>query len=244
MRKIATIEARMSSSRLPGKVMMESAGKPMLGHLITRLKNVDSIDEIVVATTQNKSDDKIVNFAIKEGVNFFRGSESDVLSRVIGAAESQKADLIIQITGDCPIIDPKIIELTIRTFLANNVDYVSNSEVRSYPDGMDNAVFSLDTLRRSSLMTSNKLDREHVTLHIRKNPQLFSKINLLAHPDLHWPSLGLTLDEIDDFYLLNKILEYFKDKNELFSCHDVVSLLKTNREWLKINQNIKRKGDN
>ena len=195
MKIIATIEARMSSSRLPGKVLMEAAGTPMLYHLLKRLSKAQFIDDFIIATTDNPKDDQIINFANSHNFKFFRGSEDDVMSRVIGAAEFMNAELVVEITGDCPLIDPSIVDQVISTFLNNDVEYVSNVDVRSFPDGMDVQVFSLKTLKKSASLTKDEKDREHVTLHIRKNPEIFSRINFVSPPELFWPELGLTLDE-------------------------------------------------
>jgi len=243
-RIIATIEARMTSTRLPGKVLLEAAGKSMLEHLVNRLRAVPSIHYIVLATTINKDDDILEKLANKMDIGCFRGSETDVLSRVIGAAELFDADIVVEITGDCPVIDPEIVEQTIRIFNANDVDYVSNAHVRSYPDGMDTQVFSVETLKLSASMTDEPLNREHVTLHIRNNPLIFSKINIVSPPSTHWPELGLTLDEKDDYILLKKIIEHFENNEKLFSCQDIINLLKVNQEWIKINQKVIRKGNN
>jgi spore coat polysaccharide biosynthesis protein SpsF len=197
----------------------------------------------VLATTINKTDDSLVEFAKQENINYYRGSEDDVMLRVIEAAESVNADIVVEITGDCPIIDPEIVEQTIQMFHANRADYVSNAHIRSFPDGMDTQVFSLKTLKRSALMTSDELDHEHVTLHIRNHPELFNHVYLVAPPELYWPELGLTLDEPDDYKLLIKIIEYFEPSNPLFSCLDVIKLLRQNPEWVAINKSVTRKGD-
>lgn len=243
MKIVATIEARMTSSRLPGKVILDVMGKPMISYLISRLKNVPSINEIVIATTTNPADDELERIATELQVKCFRGSENDVMGRVIGAAELCNADIIVEITGDCPIIDPQIIEQAIRVFKFNNADYVSNAHIRSYPDGMDVQVFRLETLKRSAELTNDDLDHEHVTLHIRNHPELFSHIHLIAPPKDYWPELGLTLDEADDYILLKKIIEYFGSNNSLFSCSEVIKLLHNKPEWVKINEKVKRKGD-
>jgi len=240
---VATIEARMTSSRLPGKVLMKVLGKPILYYLVERLKQVSLLDDIVLATTTNSDDDSLVKFANNEGIQSYRGSEDDVMGRVIGAAESVDADLIVEITGDCPIIDPSIVEQTIQTYINNNSDYVSNAHIRSYPDGMDVQVFSLNVLKKSSEMTNNVLDHEHVTLHIRNHPELFSHLHLVAPPELWWPELGLTLDEISDFELLKNIIEYFGESNHLFSCYEAIKLLRDKPDWVAINQKVVRKGD-
>jgi spore coat polysaccharide biosynthesis protein SpsF len=127
-------------------------------------------------------------------------------------------------------------------FQAHDAAYVSNVQVRSYPDGMDVQVFRLDTLKRSAAMTADRLDHEHVTLHIRNHPELFSHVHLVAPPEIHWPELGLTLDEQADYELLKRIIEHFNEK-PLFSCPDVVRLLRERPEWLAINQAVQRKGN-
>lgn len=243
MKIVATIEARMTSSRLPGKVLLPVLGQPLLHHLVARLKAVPSLDEIVLATTANATDDVLEAFAKEEGIGCFRGSETDVMARVIGAAESANTDVIVEITGDCPIIDPQLVEQTIRMFRAHDADYVSNSLIRSYPDGMDTQVFRLQTLKRSAGMTNDPLDREHVSRHICQHPELFRRVHLVAPSALHWPELGLTLDEEADYRLLKKIIEALAPQNPLFSCHDVVRLLRQNPDWLDINRTVVRKGD-
>jgi spore coat polysaccharide biosynthesis protein SpsF len=240
---VSTIEARMTSSRLPGKVLMPVLGQPLLHYLVTRLKAVPSLDEIVLATTVNATDDVLEAFAKEEGIGCFRGSEADVMARVIGAAESANADVIVEITGDCPIIDPQLVEQTIRMFKAHDADYVSNSLIRSYPDGMDTQVFRLETLKRSAGMTNDPLDHEHVSRHICKHPELFRHVHLVSPPALHWPELGLTLDEEADYRLLKKIIETLAPRDPLFGCQDVVHLLRKNPDWLDINRAVVRKGD-
>lgn len=241
MKIVATIEARMTSSRLPGKVLLPAMGHPMLYHLVRRLQAAPSIDEIVLATTTNTADEPLVEFAKREGVRVFRGSEDDVMGRVIGAAESAHADVVVEITGDCPIIDPDIAEQTIRMFKRHDVAYVANSYISSYPDGMDTQVFGLDTLKQSAAMTNDPLDREHVSRHINNHPELFPHLNLIAPPSLHWPGLGLTLDELADYELLKKIIEHFGEMNPLFSCLDVILLLREHPDWVDINRAVSRK---
>ena len=215
----------------------------MLEHLIRRLNAVSSIDQIVLATSTNPADNPLETFANSMSIPCYRGSEEDVMGRVIGAAEHGSADLVVEITGDCPVIDPEIVEQTIRMYKANTADYVSNALVRSYPDGMDTQVFLLETLKHSAAMTSDQLDREHVTLHIRNHPDLFKHVHLVAPPEIHWPELGLTLDERDDYELLKKIIEHFDMINPLFGCLDAVRLLRQNPEWVDINRHVARKGD-
>jgi spore coat polysaccharide biosynthesis protein SpsF len=241
MKIVATIEARMTSTRLPGKVLLPANGKPMLEHLVSRLKRVPSLNEIVLATTVNATDDCLVDFARDAGIACFRGSEDDVMARVIGAAGSVGADVVVEITGDCPVIDPLIIEQHIRMFLHNDCEYLTNAQVETYPGGMDTQVFRLETLIRSAAMTDDPLDHEHVTLHIRNHPELFRPIYLVAPPDLYWPELHLTLDEPKDYELLKRVIEYFGDANPDFTCVDIMRFVRENPELHDINREVKRK---
>lgn len=242
-RIVATIEARMTSTRLPGKVLMPANGMPMLLHLVKRLRAVRSLDQIIIATTVNLADDPIVDFGLREGVAVFRGSENDVLGRVIGAASAAHADIVVQITGDCPIIDPDLVEQTIRTFLHHDVDYVSNAVVRSYPDGMDTQVMKLAALQRSAALSEDPLDREHVSRFIYQHPELFSLVHVVAPPSLTWPDLGLTLDEAKDYQFLKQIIEHLAPADGLFGCHAVLRLLHEQPHLLEINRDVMRKGD-
>ena len=146
----AIIEARMTSTRLPGKHMLLANEKPMIEHLVNRLKQVSSVDEIVMATTVNDSDEPLVELAKKKGIKFFRGSEPDVMERVIGASESVNADIIVGFTGDCPVIDPLLVEQTIQMFIHNKCDYVNNAAVPGYPGGMNTQVYRLTSLKKSA----------------------------------------------------------------------------------------------
>lgn len=240
---VAIVEARMTSTRLPGKVLLPAAGRPMLGHLVERLKRVPSVDEIVVATTTNGTDEALVEFAESYGVSCFRGSEHDVMGRVLGAGEAMQADIVVNITGDCPLIDPLLTEQIIRLFLNNACDYATNGHIRTFPDGFPVQVYRLQTLGKSVAMTDDRLEHEHVTLHIRRHPEIFHPIYLPAPPDQHWPEVSLSLDEEADYLLLKKIFEHFADSCPQFGCREVVALLKANLDWLAINNHIKRKGD-
>lgn len=240
---VAVVEARMTSSRLPGKVLLPAAGKPMLGHLVGRLQRVPSVDEIVLATTVNDTDEPLVEFARHSGVTCFRGSEHDVMARVLGAGDATNADIIVNITGDCPLIDPVLTEQTVSMFLHNRCDYATNGHVRTFPGGYAVQVYRLETLRRSASMTTDPLDHEHVTLHMRKHPEIFRHVYLVAPIDQHWPEIDLSLDEKADYQLLKRIFEHFGDADPYFGCREAVALLKANPDWLAINQHVKRKGD-
>ncbi|MES2857175.1 MAG: glycosyltransferase family protein [Bdellovibrionota bacterium] len=239
---VCTVEARMTSSRLPGKVLLPAAGKPLLSHLIERLKLIPSVDEIVLATTINAQDNPLAELAASMGIKCFRGSENDVMGRVIGAAESAQADIVVEITADCPLIDSDVAEQVIRLYQRNQCDYASNAAVRSYPDGMDVQVFSLACLKKSAAMTNDQSDREHVTRHIRLNPEIFRQLHLIAGPLDYAPELGLTLDEPKDYELIKKIFETLGDRAIRFTCRELIRLLNVDHpEWLEINKSVVRK---
>ncbi len=240
----AIIEARMNSSRLPGKVLLEVNNQPMLYYLVKRLKSVKLIDTICLATTTDSSDDVLESFAKKNSISCFRGSENDVMGRVLNASHKFNADLVIEITGDCPLIDPNLVSQAIEIFINNDVNYVNNNTIRSYPDGMDIRIFEPKTLLKSYNLTKSSLEREHVTLHIKKNPDIFSYINIIAPPNLNYPNIGLTLDEESDYILIKKIIESLSIKNILFDCETILNLINKDTHLLKINKDVKRKGDN
>lgn len=238
----AIIEARMNSSRLPGKILYKSCGKPLLEHLINRVKKVKKISKIILATTTNSSDDVLVKFAQKNKILCFRGSEQNVKKRVLGAAIKYKVKNIVGITSDCPIIDVNLIYQVINTFEIHNVDFVSNCDFRSYPDGMDVAVYKSQALKKSYNLTNSKYYREHVTLFIKHNKKIFSQINIVAPENINYPKLGLTLDEYKDYILINQIIKFFyKKKNKFFSCEDILKYINSNKQLKKINSGIKRK---
>lgn len=237
---VATVEVRMTSSRLPGKHMLEVCGKPILAHLIDRLKRVPSLDAVVIATTVNPADDVLCELAESCGVRYYRGSEEDVMQRVVDAATSADADLVVEITGDCPVIDPEIIEQAIRMHCHNASDYTGNAEIRSYPDGMDVQVFSLAHLTEAAAITDDADDHEHVSLYFRRHPEIYRHVHLVAPPELHWPELGLTLDEPKDYLLLKHLYEHFLPLNPEFSCLDILRYLRKHPEVVAINEDVCR----
>lgn len=238
----AIIEARMNSSRLPGKILYKANNKPFLWHLIRRLKKVKQINQIILATTKNPIDNILVKEAKKNKIKFFRGEEDNVKKRVLDAAKKFNVKNIVGITSDCPIIDINLISQVIDTFKINNVEFVSNCDFRSYPDGMDVAVYKIQALQKSYKLTKSKYYREHVTLFIKHNKKIFKQINIVAPSNIFLPNLGLTLDEYKDYILLKKVIEYFfKRKNFYFTCDEVVKLLKIKKNWSRINSAVSRK---
>tara|TARA_B100001059_G_scaffold96256_1_gene95516 strand:+ start:1382 stop:2158 length:777 start_codon:yes stop_codon:yes gene_type:complete len=232
---IATIEARMTSSRLPGKVLMEAnKGISMLEFMINRVKKSKLIDKIVVATTINETCQPIVNLCNKLKIDYYRGSEDDVLLRVLNAHKKFKSDIIVELTGDCPLIDPDIIDQIISCYMENDFDYVSNSHVRSYPDGFDVQVFSTNLLNYISKKTNDPYDRENVSSYFYRTNE-FNIHGVIASKELFWPELRVTLDDKGDYLLIHNIINNLDLKHgNSFKAIDVVRYLKENPKLLEL----------
>ena len=231
----------MTSSRLPGKVLMEVADKSFLAHMIERLRRVPSLNGIVIATTKNDADDPIAELAADLDVGCFRGREKDVLHRVLSAARAHRADIIVETTGDCPLIDPNLVELCVQAYLRANVDYVSNVLERTYPVGMDTQVFSTDILADVAKRTDHPDDREHVSLYIYRHPEIYSLKNIPGPSELSWPNLRLTLDTPADFDNLRFIFETLYPTNPCFDLADVLELVRCNTHLASLNLDIRDK---
>jgi len=230
---VASIEARMTSSRLPGKVLMEADGRSLLLHMIDRVKQANLIDEVVVATTVNSTDDPIVKLCQEAGVLFFRGSEPDVLQRVLDTQKSVDSDVIVELTGDCPLIDPVVIDLVIQKYLDSEADYVSNAHVRSYPDGYDVQVFAYDLLDEVSKKTTKIEDREHVSLYIYSSGE-YSLEAVIAPIEHRKPELRITLDNKGDYLLIKDIIEKSISENKDYGVQEVVDYVLSNPDLLEL----------
>ncbi len=230
------IQARMGSSRLPQKVFMMIEGKTVLEHVLDRVKAVDGSHKIIVATTEKKEDDTIVEICRKCGVLVFRGSENDVLDRFYNAAVFASLNNIVRITADCPLIDPEIIRKTIKFYKTGGFDYVGNAHPPTFPDGMDVEVFNFNSLRKCWEEARREDEREHVTTYILRNPERFKIGNFAGTQDLY--DLRLTLDEREDFDLISAVYANLYSKSKLFGLNDIINLFSEKPELLKINQNI------
>lgn len=240
-RTVATIEARMTSTRLPGKVLRQSVGKPFLELMIERLRRVPSLDGIVVATTINATDDPVAALAKRMGAGCHRGSEEDVLTRVLEAARAHGADVIVETTGDCPLIDSDIVERTIQTYRDSGADYVSNFLHRDYPIGMETQVFATDILADVARRTDDPSDHEHVSLYIYNHPELYTLQDVVAPPELTDPDLRLTLDTIEDFHLLDRVFQALYPTKPNFGLADILELLRNRPELRTLNAHVRRK---
>lgn len=239
MKVLAIIQARMGSSRLPGKILKEVNGKALLFYQIERLRQSDEIDQLVIATTVEQQDNQIVEFCKKHKVDYYRGSESDVLARYYQTWKEYGGDIIVRLTSDCPIIDPMIVDEIIRYYKTNKYDYVSNTIERTFPRGLDTEVFSKKVLEKTYKLATLERDREHVTAYIYTHPEIFtigSYIGLQDYSNYRW-----TVDTQEDYLLIKNLLEAYKEKEQDLDLHAAVHLMKENPSWFKINEHIEQK---
>ncbi len=239
MKVVAIIQARMGSTRLPGKVLLDLAGEPMLARNVIRVCNAKLIDEVVVATTTKFADDDIVALCAQRSWPCFRGSEEDVLDRYYQAAIRVNANVIVRITSDCPLIDPGLIDQVVRAYQASpHVDYASNIlQPRTFPRGLDTEAFGFDVLERLWHEDTNPATREHVTMFIHKNLPAFHTRGITHVKD--FSRLRWTVDTEEDLVLIRKIYEHFG--NDAFSWKNVLSLLDQNPDWHAVNAHIQQK---
>ena len=242
IRIVGTIEARMGSSRLPGKVLLPLGGKPVLERLIERVSRARYIDEIVVATTIRDRDQPIVDLCEKLGVNHYQGSEDDVLDRVLKAAKSADADIICELMGDCPFLDPILIDNTITAHLSGAYDYTSNFfPENTLPMGFAVQLFPISVLEKVAELTQDPIDRLHVSNFIYHNPRLFKLQGVIAKPQIFAPDIHLSLDTEYDYRLICKVFDALHKKSECFLIQDVVRYLRGHPKLCLINKDTKKK---
>lgn len=236
MKTVIIIQARMGSTRLPGKVMLDLAGRPLLAQVIRRLKRCRLPEAIVIATTQEPQDEVIAALARQLGVACFRGSETDVLARFCGAARASQAEVIVRVTADCPLIDPQVCDLVVATLLSHRrvCDYASNVLRRTYPRGLDVEAMFLDTLLRLDRLAVTPADREHVTSFLRQRPELFlvqSVEDQENHADLRW-----TVDEASDLQLVRQLYQDLTLADRPLGYREIIAYVRSHPELAACNQ--------
>ncbi|OFS19730.1 MULTISPECIES: cytidylyltransferase domain-containing protein [Clostridium] len=241
MKVVCIMQARVGSSRLPGKVLKEICGKTVLEHDVNRLKLVNNIDEIVIATTIEKQDEKIVDEAQRLGVKYFRGSESDVLSRYYFAAKENNADIVVRVTSDCPCLDYNILNDMINKYLDEYEDsnYMSNTVERSYPRGYDAEIFSFKALEEAYNNAEKDYEREHVTPYIYDLNNNFKILSYKNSKD--YSKYRITLDTKEDFEVIRAIYKNLFNKKGYFLLNDVIEFLDSNPQIVEINKEIEQK---
>jgi spore coat polysaccharide biosynthesis protein SpsF len=231
----------MTSTRLPGKVLKAVLGKSLLEYQIERLRRVKLADAVVIATTTNDTDQPIVDLCNQLTVSYYRGSEFDVLERYYQAALRYSIDVIVRVTSDCPLIDPKVINQVIQFYLENldRYDYVSNTLSRTYPRGMDTEVFSFQSLQEAFQQATTSPEREHVTPFIYCHPQRY-RLGEVSYPS-NQSAHRWTVDTPEDFQLIRKILEALYPNQPDFTLEDILRLLAKHPDWTLINSHIEQK---
>lgn len=230
------IQARMGSTRLPGKVLMKlDKQNTVLDYVIQQLKHCKNIEKIIIATTSLKEDDVIETFAKNNDILYFRGDSLDVLDRYYQCAKLHNLTIVIRITADNPLIDPNIVEKVLTEFKSHSYDYVSNAVVRSFPYGTETEIFSFDALEKAWNNAKNDNEREHVTLYLYNNPKKFKIYNVKNQNDLS--SFRWTVDQIEDFILVQNIISKIYKRPILMG--DILSLLTKEPDLLTINKNVK-----
>ena len=235
------IQARMNSQRLPGKVLREILGKPLLGYELERLKKVRLADGLLVATSVNAADDAIAEYCKKRSVSCFRGSEEDVLARFYEAAKQASAETVVRVCGDSPLVDPELVDRTIERYLKDRgeLDYVSNVLKRTFPRGLDCEVFSFKALEEATREATLKSEREHVTPFIYNRPQRYRLAGVEGDRDLS--GYRWTVDTEEDFELIQKILSQVSPENPAFGMLDVLRLYEKNPGWKQINEHVQQR---
>ena len=231
---LGIIQARMQSRRLPGKVLLPLEGKPVLWHIFSRLTKSKLIDEVCISTSTNPADDKIEKFAHEYGIKIFRGSEENLVKRHLDAGKKFNADVIVRVTGDCPLVDPKIVDKVIKVYLEDKkLDFASNSKTKTYPIGLDVEVFPVKTLEKIFSISEDSVFYEYfISNYIYENPLIFKSkgISLNKANLLRW-----TLDYPEDYTFFKKIFGELYLDNKIFHMDDVLNFLKEHMEISKIN---------
>lgn len=227
----------MGSSRLPGKVMMEVLGQPLLAHMIRRVRRCRLVDGIVIATTTSPADERIAELAISRHVGYYRGSQDDVLKRVLVAAHRFQADVIVELTADCPLIDPSIIDETVGLFREQQPDFCWTC---GYPVGFDVRVFPTEKLAEVDRLTDDPADREHVSLYFWEHPDEYRIVELVADR-IHQDTIDLALDTSEDLAFIREIFEYLHPRFPSFGLSEILLLLNAHPELREINRGVSRK---
>jgi spore coat polysaccharide biosynthesis protein SpsF len=239
MKRVIIVQARMGATRLPGKVLKDVAGRPMLAQQIKRLRQFRAADELMIATTDLPADDAIVELARKLDVDCFRGSEADVLGRYVGAARQAQAEVIVRVTADCPLIDPEVGDRVIRelTEHADECDYASNVLRRTYPQGLDVEAMFWDTLLRLDRLSRSPADREHVTVLPRVRPDLF--LTRSVEDDQNHAGLRWTVDTEIDLQLIRTLYEVLDLGESTWSYRQILAYVQDHPELASVNADIK-----
>ena len=238
---VAVIQARMGSTRLPGKVLFEVAGQTVLGHVIRRVRAARGVDAVVVATTDLPEDDVVVATAEACGAGVTRGSRDDVLGRYAMAFEQHGGTTGIRVTSDCPAIDPQLLSSGLDIFAAESPDYLSNVVVRTYPRGYDFEIFTIPVLLAAAREARDGYSREHVTPFLYRHPERFSVRSLERADPMETSAWRITLDTPEDWMLIRRLFEALAPENPLFGLAEVEAYLTGHPDLLELNRSVSQK---
>jgi spore coat polysaccharide biosynthesis protein SpsF len=238
MNIVAVVQARMGSSRLPGKVMKDLSGEPMLARVVKRVSRAATLNKVVIATSAEPGDQVIADFCDAHSVAVFRGSELDVLDRYYQAARAHAADVIVRITSDCPLIEPRVLDRVVSEFQNSRPDYASNTLVRTYPRGLDVEVVSITGLERAWHEASKPYQRVHVMPYFYENPTLFRCLNVSS--EQNYSEYRWTVDTPEDLAFVRSVYEQFENR-DYFSWRDVIAMLEKHPELVALNRDVQQK---
>ena len=239
--RVAIIQARCGSTRLPGKIFAELSEIPLIWHVVNRLKFCRRIDKIVLATTTNNADNILAEWAEKEKIEIYRGSETDVLNRYYSTAKMLALapnDIIIRITADDPFKEPELIDKVVEMVENGKTIFAYNNKPPTFPEGLDCEVFTMFALELSEIHSTDPYEREHVTQYMYRHPEIFNGQNISNDIDLS--HLRFTIDTEDDYKMANEVYSHLYKENRIFLLNDILNLLKTNPHILQINAKVKR----
>lgn len=227
----------MGSSRLPGKVLMDVCGRPALTRLLRRLQRAKLVDDLVLATSVRPNDDALEEWAYREGIRVYRGSEDDVLDRVVCAHEMMQTDIVVEVTGDCTLLDPMIIDLGIRTFMENECDVVANVSKLSFPMGIDVQVFPFGLLQEVERTVTDSAVREHVSLYFYEHPEKYRIFHLIAPDRWCGPDLRFQLDYPEDLQFIREVYNRLElQYGDGFGLEEIMALLGREPHLTNINR--------
>jgi len=242
LRVVASIEARFQSSRLPGKVLADVNGVPALGRILRRLRCAQRLDAIVLATTTEAADDALAAFADTEQIPCYRGSNDDVLGRVVAAQQQLESNIVVEVCGDTPLIDPEIIDLAVDTFFANGCDVASTTYKLSFPQGMDAQVFRLSDLEQVARDVDDPAVREHVSLYFYEHPERYRIINIMAPIRWRAPSLRCQLDYPEDLRFINEVYAQLEPTyGDSFGVPEIIALIERAPQLAEINRHCQER---
>lgn len=235
----AIIQARCGSTRFPNKVFVEINGKPLIWHVVNRLKYAKTINDIVIATTTNEKDNKIEQWCKDNHISCYRGSESNVLNRYYCASIAYPSDVVVRITADDPFKEPRVIDTVVNKLINESYELVTNNFPPSYPEGLDCEAFTFEALKKSELSNCDSFEREHVTQYIYHNPKIFKIGNVSSEKDLSY--LRWTIDKEDDYEMVKSIYNHRKSPNDnILLLDEILEILEEYPEIVKFNSFVER----